>query len=137
MSYRLTALRQIGGFYTGFRTNGEDLDAGIRMNAAGFDLLYLPEVQVFHQRSDNVASLERTMAAWYSAAYHAKWQNHAAPWTLLAGTLRRVITDPLKDIVIQHDPDLVPLSLELSRVKFKALRQAAIESSRIGKARTK
>ena len=125
MSYRLTALRQIGGFSTGFRTNGEDMDAGIRMNAAGFRLLYLPEVQVFHQRSDNLASLKRTMAAWYSAAYRAKRRNQARPWTLFVGTLRRMITDPIKDAVVKRDLALAQLSFVLCGVKLKALWQAA------------
>jgi glycosyltransferase involved in cell wall biosynthesis len=131
MSYRLVALRRLGGFDTAFRTNAEDIDLGLRLTAAGFELLYLPEARVFHQRTDDTASLKRAMAAWYGAAYHARQQNNAQPWRLFAGTLRRVVADPVKDVFVWRAPVLVPLSITLSGVKLRALWQAARLSRRL------
>jgi glycosyltransferase involved in cell wall biosynthesis len=125
MSYRVSKLRAIGGFRLDFRTNAEDMDAGLRLNAAGFRLLYLPEAHVYHQRTDDVASLKRMMAAWYSAAYRAKRRNNVHPWTLFAGTLRRMIADPITDVIVKRDPALAGLDFRLCGVKFKALWQAA------------
>jgi len=125
MSFRVSALREIGGFDVTFRTNAEDMDIGYRLNAAGYRLLYAPEARVFHQRTDDMQSLKRTMAAWYRGAYLAKQKNHTHPWTLLAGTLRRLIWDPCKDIFVERDVTLVPLSLAISWVKFKTLLKTA------------
>ncbi len=125
MSFRVSVLREIGGFDVTFRTNAEDMDIGYRLNAAGYRLLYVPEACVFHQRTDDIQSLKRTMAAWYRGAYLAKQKNHAHPWTLFAGTLRRLICDPCKDIFVERDMTLVPLSLAISWTKFKTLLKTA------------
>jgi GT2 family glycosyltransferase len=125
MSFRLEALRGIGGFNSVFRSNAEDIDVGLRMNGAGYRLRYLPEARVYHQRTDDEMSLKRTMVAWYTAAYHAKQLNKAQPWRLFAGTLRRLIADPLSDLIIEHDLELAHLSWQISWVKLRALWQAA------------
>jgi GT2 family glycosyltransferase len=125
MSYRIEALRRVGGFDLAFRTNAEDMDVGLRMNAAGLRLLYLPEAKVFHQRRDDVASLRYAIAAWYRAAYGARRKNHAGPWRLFAGTLRRIVMDPLRDLIIAHDPVLARLSISMCFVKLAALRRAS------------
>jgi GT2 family glycosyltransferase len=128
MSFRLSALRQVGGFNVTFRTNGEDMDIGLRLNAAGFRLRYLPDAQVYHQRIDDEASLKHTMEAWYAAAYHARWINHHHPWRLFAGTLRRIVTDPLSDLLFKHNPALAQLSWRMGWAKLGALRRAAGET---------
>ena len=125
MSFRVSVLREIGGFDVKFRTNAEDMDIGYRLSAAGYRLLYVPEARVFHQRTDDIQSLKRTMAAWYRGAYLAKQKNHAHPWTLFAGTLRRLIWDPCKDIFVERDVTLVPLSFAISWIKFKTLLKTA------------
>jgi GT2 family glycosyltransferase len=124
MSYRVEMLRKVGGFNAAFRTNAEDVDIGLRLNAAGYRLLYLPQAQVFHQRADDQDSLTRAMATWYGAAYRAKRCNNAHPWTLFAGTLRRMVADPIKDVVVLRDPALAWLSLKLCGVKCQALWRA-------------
>ena len=124
MSFRVSVLRQIGGFRERFRTNAEDVDMGLRLTAAGYTLRYLPAARVFHQRRDDIASLKRTMARWYTAAYVAKRVNHAHAWTLFAGTLRRLVMDPLKDIFVVRDFALVPLSVAIGWIKLQALWKA-------------
>lgn len=83
MSYRVAALRQVGGFDPAFRTNAEDVDVGLRLNAAGYCLRYLPQAQVYHQRQDSEESLLRAMSAWYAAGYRAKRLNRARPGRFL------------------------------------------------------
>ena len=125
MSFCLEALREVGGFNPVFRGNAEDVDIGLRLNAAGYRLRYLPEARVYHQRTDDTESLKRMMVAWYSSAYHAKRLNSARPWTLFAGTVRRMITDPLWDLVVERDFGLARLSWEMCWVKLRAMWQLA------------
>jgi GT2 family glycosyltransferase len=124
MSFRLDALREVGGFDPAFRTNAEDMDIGLRLSASGYRLHYEPEARVYHQRSDDETSLKRTMAAWYAEAYRARRLNRAQPWRLFAGTLRRIVMDPLKDIFVVRDPALAPLSVSIGLVKMRALLRA-------------
>ncbi|MCS7056798.1 MAG: glycosyltransferase [Thermoflexales bacterium] len=126
MSYRVEVLRWVGGFNPAYRANAEDIDLGLRLTYAGKRLLYWPEARVFHQRQDNIASLRRTMANWYRAAYRAKRINRARPQTLLLGTLRRLVGDPLLDLFLWRDPALVPLSLSLNWLKLWVLIWAAL-----------
>lgn len=126
MSYRVEALCRVGGFDPAYRANAEDVDLGLRIKAAGGRLLYWPEACVFHQRQDDLASLRRAMVNWYRAAYRAKRLNRAAPQTLLLGTLRRLVEDPLRDLLLWRDPALVPLSLSLNWTKLNVLIRAAL-----------
>ncbi len=130
MSFRLSALRQVGGFDAGFRTNGEDVEIGLRLNAAGFRLRYLPGARVYHRRSDDEANLRRTMAAWCVGAYRARRVNRRQPWRAFAGVLRRMAVDPLWDLLIERDPALARLSWLICWDKLRALRQAARENVR-------
>ncbi len=125
MSFRLDALREIGGFDPAFRTNAEDVDVGLRLRKAGYRLRYLPDARVYHQRTDNEASLVRTMAAWYGAAYQAKWRGQAQPWRLFVGTLRRLVMDTLFDLIIARDREMARLSWRMGWVKLRAVWQAS------------
>lgn len=58
-SYRRSVLQQLGGFDTLFRTSGEDMDMGFRMNRAGYRLLYTPDGVVNHQRADDRATIRK------------------------------------------------------------------------------
>jgi O-antigen biosynthesis protein len=126
MSYRLEILKKVSGFNPLFTTNAEDVDLGLRVNAAGYSLRYLPEAKVYHQRTDSLDSLERAMMRWYESGYYATRVNHAQPWKLFAGTLRRVVMDSLRDILVFRDPALVPLSIKLNLLKLKTLTRSAL-----------
>lgn len=121
MSYRLKVLKEVEGFDPRFTTNAEDVDLGLRVNAAGYDLYYFPEAKVYHQRTDNIDSLKLTMMRWYEAGYYAARFNRAHPWKLFAGTLRRIITDPIKDMAVFCDPELAPLSIKINLLKLRSL----------------
>ena len=125
MSFRRDAVERVGGFDLAFRTNGEDMDIGMRLTAAGYRLRYIPQARVYHQRTDDEASLKRTMAAWYSAAYRARKANRRHPWMLFAGTLRRIFADPMADLMIHRDAELARLSWQIGWTKLHALWQAA------------
>jgi len=121
MSFRLSALHQVGGFNAGFRTNGEDVEIGLRLNAAGYRLRYLPGAKVYHQRSDDESSLRRAMAAWCVGAYRARCVNHRQPWRAFAGTLRRMVVDPASDLLIERDLALARLSWRICWDKLRAM----------------
>jgi GT2 family glycosyltransferase len=70
-SYRKMILRKIGGFNENYKTHGEDVDIGLRLRKAGYRLVYLPEIGVYHRRSDSMRSL-------VSLVYqHSFWQSRA------------------------------------------------------------
>jgi GT2 family glycosyltransferase len=125
MSFRTEALKAVGGFDPKFRTNAEDIDLGLRLNEAGYKLKYVPDAKVYHQRTDNVESLLRTMDAWYRGAYFAMHKNHHHPWTLFAGTLRRMMFEPLIDLYEERSFQLAALSLRVGIRKLRALWEAA------------
>lgn len=70
-SYRKDVLMALSGFDETYRTNGEDVDMGIRLRKAGYQQTYEPQIGVSHRRSDSLRSL-------ISLAYrHSYWQSRA------------------------------------------------------------
>ena len=129
MSFRVDALRKVGGFDANLRTNAEDMDIGYRLNDAGCRLVYRPDAIVYHQRQDDLNSLRQAMYRWYYWAFVVKRKNGRNPWTLAAGTLRRLFwTDTLPDLLYRRDWDLVKLDFEMALVKARAL----YATSRVG-----
>ncbi|MBN1641298.1 MAG: glycosyltransferase [Anaerolineae bacterium] len=127
MSWRLDCLREVGGFDASLRTNGEDVDMGLRMRAAGYRMRYLPAARVYHQRTDDVASLTRTMVAWCVAAYVVRRRNRAQPWRSFVRTAYRLTFDPLSDLIVRRDLALAVLSWRITRAKLRGLWRAARE----------
>ncbi len=127
MAYRRAALLAVGGFSPMFRTNAEDMDIGFRLTAAGGRLRYEPSARVYHQKRDDEASLLRTMRAWYYWAYVARAVNRRKPWKLWVGTARRVVVEPLADLLWRHDAGLARLGLRVAAVKAAGLRLAAAD----------
>ena len=126
MAYQREALLAVNGFDTYFRTNAEDVDVGFRLNRAGYRLIYTPQARVFHQRQDDHVSLHRAMHQWYFWAFIAKRKNAQHPWTLMAGTMRRLFwSDTLPDLIVRRDWRLVKLDIEMAMVKMLALFEAA------------
>jgi GT2 family glycosyltransferase len=126
MAYQRKALEAVGGFDTSFRTNGEDMDIGFRLNSMGQRLVYTPDALVYHQRKDNHASIRRMMYQWYYWAFIAKQKNGRNPWSLLVGTLRRLVwSDTLKDLLARQSVPLMLLDIELAMVKMQAILSAA------------
>ncbi len=121
MSFRSSVLRQLTGFNESFTTNAEDVDMGLRVNAAGYRLRYLPQARVYHQRSDDEASLRRAMINWRVAGYRAKRLNGDRAWTMHAGTLRRLITNPLHDLAVERSLEMALISWRIGWSTLGAL----------------
>lgn len=124
-SYRRDVLSEVGGFDEFFPINaGEDADVGYRLQRAGYRLHYTPEAIVYHQHSDSKESLQRVQHNWFYWSYIAKQRTGFRPWTLYAGTLRRLFTDTGTDLLLRRDVGLVKLDLEMFRIKMNALLKA-------------
>lgn len=125
-SYRRDALLQIGGFDTFFPINaGEDADVGFRLKRAGYQLYYTPDAIVYHQHTDTQESLKRVQYNWFYWTYLAKKRTGFHPWTLFAGTLRRLFMDTGADLLLRRDPGLIKLDLDMFCVKMNALFEAS------------
>ncbi len=126
MSFRVDALRKVGGFDANLRTNAEDMDIGYRLNDAGCRLVYRPDAIVYHQRQDDLHSLRRTMYNWYFWAFIVKRKNHRNPWTLAIGTVWRLIwSDTWSDLLFRHSPALAKLDVTMTMTKLQAILAAA------------
>ena len=122
MSYRRDVLEKIGGFDTFFRVNaGEDLDVGLRIRAAGYRLDYLPEAIVDHYHCDTLESLLRVQYNWTYWGYITLKRNHSYPFRLIVGTIRRLIFDTTRDLLIRRNPGLAAIDLKVFRERLKAL----------------
>ena len=125
-SYNRRALLDVGGFDSFFPINaGEDADVGYRLKRAGYQLYYVPEAIVYHQHADTKESLKRVQYNWFYWTYLAKQRSKRHPWTLFAGTMRRLFMDTLADLVLRQSSELARLDLEIFRVKMAALRDAS------------
>ncbi len=67
--FKISALKEIGGFDPKFKTNGEDCDISERLKNRGFKILYNPEAIAYHQRKDNLKSLIKTFYNWVVAPF--------------------------------------------------------------------
>ncbi len=119
-AYRCDALRAVGGFNTGLRTNAEDVDMGLRLRRAGYRLVYLPSAVVYHQRADTLPSLVKTMDRWYYWAARVRHTQHDQPWRLFGGVARSLVAHPLQDL-LSGRPDLAAIDLLMAGVKARAI----------------
>jgi glycosyltransferase involved in cell wall biosynthesis len=60
-SFRRTVILKAGYFNEFFRTNGEDVEFSIRVRRMGYQLLYDPNMVVFHMKRDTPISILRTV----------------------------------------------------------------------------
>ena len=124
-SYRRDVLEEVGGFDDAFPINaGEDFELGYRMRKAGYHLHYDPALVVEHYHADTLESLMRNQANWYYWGYIAKRKNHAHPWTLWAGALKRLFSQTLSDLFLHQDGKLAHLSLDIFSSRLSALYKA-------------
>lgn len=124
MSYRVSVLKEINGFNTQFLTNAEDVEIGLRVNEAGYQLQYLPNAKVYHKRTDTIDSLKRTMRNWYYAGYLAQKLNNSGLFRAYAGVIKRLFTDPIQDLLIHKDIEMAKLSWQIGLIKLDAFQEA-------------
>lgn len=80
-SYRRSVLLEAGLFDERFRTNGEDVDMGLRLNKMGKTLVYEPGAKVVHHRRDTFWSLVRMVYRAYKFGYLAFLKTKGMPRT--------------------------------------------------------
>ena len=120
-SYRKKALERAGGFDPVYKTNGEDVDIGIKINKLGLKLVYLPEAIVYHNRNDNFDSLKEMLARWYFWGYIAKRRNNEpAFFNHLKIILFNFIKNIIFDLIIKRNAGLAFLSLKASGIELMA-----------------
>lgn len=130
MSFKRPILLEVGGFDPFFVSNAEDFNLGWRLRQAGYTLEYEPGAIVYHQRSDSEEKLKKTQANWVYWGYLAYQRADGRSWKMYAGTLRRLFTDTLPDL-LRGDIELVRLDLQMFSIKMSALRKAAQDARRI------
>ncbi|RMF95100.1 MAG: glycosyltransferase [Candidatus Schekmanbacteria bacterium] len=64
-SYKVSLLREVGGFDPVFKTNGEDVDIGIRLRKKGYCLICNPLAKVKHLKEENIKGVFKTLYNWY------------------------------------------------------------------------
>jgi len=98
---RTERLRAMGGFDERYRTNGEDVDLGLRLLALGETVVYDPCVVVLHHRHDSLLSLCRLTAR------HTYWQvlalrANGKPWSRALWNAARWIPVCVGSSILHH-----------------------------------
>jgi hypothetical protein len=83
--YNVAALKDIGGFDETCRTNNEDRTVSEALYAAGYKLIYNPQVQCYHYKQDDVTTVLRAYWGWH----HAKGVKEG-DFKTVAGIISRV-----------------------------------------------
>ncbi|OGL42151.1 MAG: hypothetical protein A2043_11535 [Candidatus Schekmanbacteria bacterium GWA2_38_9] len=128
-SYRIEVLRIIGGFDKIYKTNGEDVDIGIKINNLGLKLVYTPDAIVYHRRDDDFDSLREMLFRWYFWGYKAKRKNRNPAFAnymkiILFASIKNIIYD----LINKKNPSLALLSLKASGIELKATFRALWEN---------
>ena len=106
-TYRLSALRDVGGFNPAFRTHGEDVEIGRRLRRQGLILRYDPGLVVRHTRTDTPVEL---LQACYRHCRDGMRATVAVPGEapggpmLAFGMARKAVRAPAAALVRRRDP---------------------------------
>ena len=105
-TYRVAALRDVGGFSPRFRTHGEDVDIGRRLRAGGHRLRYDPTVVVRHRRSDSAETLVRNCYHHCREGMRATLATRGlepGPPDLVLGMAKKAVRAPVAALVRRRD----------------------------------
>jgi GT2 family glycosyltransferase len=106
-SYRIAALREVGGFNPDFRTHGEDVEVGRRLRLTGQRLGYEPSLMVHHRRCDEPQDLLRSCFLHCREGMRATLATPIGvgePVSLVLGMGRKLVRAPLAALVKRRDP---------------------------------
>jgi radical SAM superfamily enzyme YgiQ (UPF0313 family)/GT2 family glycosyltransferase len=67
--FRISALKEIGGYDVNLRTNFEDMDLSNRLLGKGFKTRHVPQAICYHQRTDTLHSAVDTCYNWRKAFF--------------------------------------------------------------------
>ncbi len=107
-SYRVSALNDVGGFDPAFRTNGEDVDMGVRLRGKGYSLVSVPQAKVLHLKKENFKSILKTIYNWYFWGAYALKKNGEH---YIASYIKMILMNPLRRISSMHRFPLHPYFL--------------------------
>lgn len=113
-AYRTEALYDVAGFDGRFRTNGEDVDVGRRLRAAGWRLRYEPDFVVRHRRRDDARTLVRACFLHCREGMRATLKTpgeHPRPAELVLGMTRKAARAPAAALLRRRDPTEAALGL--------------------------
>ncbi|HOJ33809.1 MAG TPA: glycosyltransferase [Candidatus Hydrogenedentes bacterium] len=66
--FRVDAIRHVGGYDERFRTNAEDTHLCAALRNSGYQLIYIPWAVAYHERTDTIPSVLKTVWNWFHAA---------------------------------------------------------------------
>ncbi len=106
-AYRVSALREVGGFDERHTSHGEDVDIGRRLRAAGHRLRYEPSLIVRHRRVDRPRDLVRSCYLHCREGMRATKRSPgggATPGELVRGMAAKAARAPAAALVKRRDP---------------------------------
>lgn len=126
-AYKTEILKRMGGFDSFFKTNGEDVDIGLRLGQKGFSLFYEPDLIVDHLRIDNPETLCITL---YRHIFYASiaMKRNGVNRTKFYNSFRKKIVSYFKYALLNKDLALFLISVEASCQIFKAIRDSSMQS---------
>ena len=113
-TYRIAALREVGGFNPRFRTHGEDVEIGRRLRLSGHRLRYEPHLLVHHRRTDRPVDLVRSCYLHCREGMRATLSSpmdQSEPLSLAVGMGRKLLRAPAASLVKRRDPAEAALGL--------------------------
>lgn len=128
-SYRKKCLQRIGGFDPFFRTHGDDVDIGLRLNKNGCNLVYDPKIFVFHHRQDDVKSLLKSVYRSYYYGYLAFFKTYGLGHAIRLGasSISLGLLKRLKSDVLGLRIAFIPVTISASALELLAFLKAASE----------
>lgn len=124
-SYPRKVFNQVGGFDSFYPKNaGEDLDIGIRIRQAGYRLIYTPAAFIYHQHRDTIKSLKQVQYNWTYWNLIARKRNKLPTIRIYLGLFRHLVNNTLYDLLLQRNPRLAIMNVDLFFEKLKALLHA-------------
>lgn len=106
-TYRVAALREVGGFNPHFRIGGEDVDIGRRLRSTGQRLLYDPEIVARRDRRDTPLELLRGCYVQSRDGMRATVGTQGegpGPTSLVAGLASKAGRAPASALLRRRDP---------------------------------
>jgi GT2 family glycosyltransferase len=121
-SYRKEVFDKCGLFDTYFRTNGEDMELGLRLKNKGFKLLYNPHAKVDHLRSDNFKSLSKMIFNWYYYGFTARKRvyGNASSWYFYVIS-KHLLRNVFQDLFINKSISLAFISVIMALVEYSSV----------------
>jgi len=121
-SYHKDIIERLGRFDHRFRTNGEDVEFGLRCKKSNYKLLYHPSLKVSHMKGDSHESIRRASYRWIYWGVKALMKHRQG---VIPGLLKRFSLETIQ-IMKETDSTYRNLKWELLRIKVRAMNDALL-----------